>query len=324
MVARLDAVKPWVIDSSWNVSEPQDGGYPYTDPYAAVVAAGDNTYVLRYDRNEIAVINALQMVDGGKTLPPIDLASLVQAGGDGTVEMTAGVYIASANTVYVVLGNIDQNTVAAPAYDLLCTGTTSTVVGIDATTNKIKSLGGTGPGGAIALKGFDPVANGTVYDPTFPPAGRLLILEAGCNTPVDGGPGPITKRGVEQVNLNDGTTTMLLDTTAAFPSAQGYPSSIVYISKTSAVLGFDYTGFEVYAWDPTTTTLGSQIMNAPDLFTYDGLGNLLGTVTTYDDAGSTTKVVRVDIATSKQTVISTPTFTTPGGFIGGVDVWPQP
>jgi hypothetical protein len=324
VVARLDANRPWVIDSSWNVlgNDAIDGGFPYTDPYAAVVAASDETYVLRYNRNRIAYFNALESDDAGTPDGTIDLSSLVQAGGDGAVEMTAGVYVAKTSTLYVVLGNINQDTVAPPSYDLLCTDTTSSVIGIDTTTNMIKSLGGTAPGGGIALKGFDPVENGLVYDSAG--TGRLLVLEAGCNPEVDGGPGAITKRGVEQVDLATGATTILIDTSNAFPSGEGYPSGLVYISSTSAVLGFDYTGSEVYQWNPTSSALGAPISNAPDIFTYDGAGHLLGTATTETDAGSSTNVVKVAIATGTQTVLATQPFSTPGGFIGGVDVWPHP
>jgi hypothetical protein len=321
VVGRLDAKRPWVVDSSWDVllKDDFDGGFPYTDPFAAVIGAGDDTYVLRYNRNEIAIVNDLQMVDGGKPLGTIDLSGLVQSGGDGAVEMTAGVYVASKNLVYVVLGNINQYTVAPPDYDLLCSDTTSTVIAIDTTTNKLAALGGTGPGGGIALKGFDPVFDGVVYDEANH---RLLILEAGCNKPgatADAGPGPLVKRGVEAVDLTTLTTTILLEANSA-----GYPSGFVYIGPKQAVVGFDYTGSEVYAWDPTTTTLGSAIPNAPDVFTYDGAGHLLGAVTTYDDAGSNTSVVSVDIATGKSTTLITDPFTTPGGIIAGVDVWPHP
>jgi hypothetical protein len=327
IVGRLDALRPWIVDSSWNVllKDGIDGGFPYTDPFAAVVGAGDTTYVLRYNRNDIAVINALQMVDAGKPLHTIDLSSLVQAGGDGAVEMTGGVYVAAKNLVYVVLGNINQNTVLPPTYDLLCTDTTSTVIGIDTTKNAVANLGGSGPGGSIPLKGFDPVIDGIVYDEMN---NRLLILEAGCNKPgtsVDAGPGPVLKRGVEAVNLADLTTTILIDTSSMFASGSGYPSGIVYISPTQAVLGFDFTGSEVYNWNPTSSTLGSLIPNAPDLFTYDGAGNLLGTSTTENDAGSITSVVSVDIATGKSTTLSANPFGDAGaGIIGGVDVWPHP
>lgn len=332
VVARLDAVRPWIIDSSWNIllNDATDGGFAYADPYAVVVGAGNKAYVLRYNRNEIAVINTSQAVDSGPPTSTIDLSSLVQSGGDGNVEMTSGVYLAAKNMLYVVLENINQNTVVAPNFDLLCTDTVSTVVGIDTTNDKLVSIGG-GPGGSITLSGFDPVPGGLVYDALND---RLLLLEAGCNPAppgdagADAGPGAIQQRGVEAVNLSDGTTTVLLDTSTAFPSGEGYPTGFVYIDEHDAVLGFDAAGAEVYKWDPTRSKLGTVIPNAPDFFTYDGVGNLLGTVTTTssDGGSSPPSVVSVAVATGKSTTLydNSDLFSTPVDFIAGVDVWPHP
>jgi hypothetical protein len=152
---------------------------------------------------------------------------------------------------------------------------------------------------------------------------RLLILEAGCNPSVDGGAGPITKRGVEAVDLTDRTTSVLLDASAAFPGNGGFPEGIGYVDGTHAVLGF---GSGVYHWDPTNTKVGALIPNAPSPFTYDGNGNLLGTVTTETDAGSSTKVVSVNLSTGKSTTLndSEKLSEISNGFIGGVDVWPHP
>jgi len=328
VVARLDPVFPWLVDSSWNIllKDGIDGGYPYTDPVAAVIGAGGKAYVLRYNRNDIAVVQTTQTVDAAPPVAKIDLSTLLQKNDtDGTVEMTAGVFIASTHTLYVVLGNIDQHTVAPPSYDLLCTGTTSTVIAIDTTTDKLMSIG-TGPGNSIALTGFDPVFYGTVYDAKN---NRLLIAEAGCNLPPkgDAGPGALFHRGVEEVDLATGTTKILLDTSkGVFPAGTGYPTSFVYIDADLAVLGFDASGSSVYRWNPTKSHLLLKIPNAPDTFAYDGAGNLLGTVTTYGDGGSSsTSVVSVAIGTGNQTQLTTPDpFTIPGGFIGGVDVWPKP
>jgi sugar lactone lactonase YvrE len=122
------------------------------------------------------------------------------------------------------------------------------------------------------------------------------------------------------VNLAAGSATVLLDA-----SDKGFPSGFVYVSKTSAVLGFDFTGSEVYQWDPTKSRLGDPIAHAPDTFTYDGAGNLLGTVTKSSKSGvSTTSVVSVVIATGKSTTLDGDPFTQSGGFVGGVDVWPHP
>jgi hypothetical protein len=105
-------------------------------------------------------------------------------------------------------------------------------------------------------------------------------------------------------------------------SQSGFPSGFVYIDKSSAVLGFDFTGSEVYQWDPTKSKLGALIPHAPDAFTYDGAGNLLGTVT--KSSTSPTSVVSVEIATGKSTTLDSDPFAQSGGFVGGVDVWPHP
>jgi hypothetical protein len=328
VVGLLDSTKPWVIDSSWNVllTDGVDGGIAYSDPVAVIVGGGGSAYVLRYDRNEIAVIDTTQAGQGQKPAHSIDLSSLVQ-GMNGVVYMSSGIYVAAKNMLYVVLENIDENHVSASGlYDYCTAGTTSTLVGIDTKTNKLASLGGAGTGGSVVLKGYNPVPGGLAYDAAND---RILLFEEGCYAApatADGGVGARSQGGVEAVSLTDLSTTILLDIDTAFPLGSGYPSGIAIVSSDDVVLGFDFTGAEVYNWNPSSTTLGAKIPNAPDTFVYDGKGNLLGTSTTYDDAGTgTTTVVSVAIASGVSTPLTMPNpFTTSGGFIGGVDVWPQP
>jgi len=333
VVARLDSTRPWKVDASWNVTltDGVDGGYPYTDPVAAIVGGGGKAYVLRYDRNEIAVIDTTSS-DGGE-LGTIDLSSLVQKNdADGIVEMTAGMYVAGKNRLYVVLENIDEDAVSADGEFLYCVDTVSTIVGIDTTTDAIVSLGGTGPQGSIALKGYNPVPGGFVYDKA---GDRILLFEEGCyamptSDAGDAGAGPRSKGGVEAVSLNDFASTILLDISSDFAPGLGYPSGIAFADEadhTHAVLGFDFTGSEVYRWDTTSPKLGASLVpNAPDVFVSDGAGHLLGTVTAETDAGSSTKVVSVEIATGTSKTLNDghELFSMPGGFIGGVDIWPQP
>ena len=327
IVGRLDAVEPWRVDSSWNVllSDAIKGGLSYSDPVAVVVGGGGKAYVLRYNRNDIAVIQTSETVDAGKPIGTIDLSSLLQKNdADGTVEITAGVYVAAKNRLYVVLENIDQYAVSTTGYYDLCAGTVSTVVGVDTTTDKIVSLGGTGPGGAIALQGFNPVPGGLAYDAA---GDRILLFEEGCYAPVgDGGAGAKSKGGVEAVSLGDNGTSVLLDVSSDFPAGSGYPSGIVYIDEAHAVLGFDFVGSEVYAWNPTQAKLGPKIPNAPDSFTYDGAGNLLGTLKKNDAGGNcvSESVVSVDVGTGQSTELALNPFTTMCPLIGGVDVWPHP
>ena len=321
VVARLDSTEPWKIQSSWSVklNDAIDGGAPYSDPDAVLVGTPSRAYVLRYTRNEIAILDPSQTGDAGVPSGFIDLSSLVQAGdSDGTVEMTAGAYDATANVVYVVLANIDTNLVVNNGLNLLCASTVSSVIAIDVATNAIKPLGGMAPGGGIALKGSNPIFGGVAFDVT---GKRLLIDEAGCNQAVDGGAGPIRGRCIEAVALPGGPTTILHDGTM-----DGFPSQFVYIDKTHAVVSyFDNTGTPAYAWDPTSPTLGGIIPNAPDFFASDGQGNLVGTATSFgSDGGSSTNVVSVRKSDGTTTTLATNPFTLKGGFVGGVDVWPHP
>jgi hypothetical protein len=323
-VARLDSTHPWEIDSSWNVTlkDRMDGGSKSADPVAVIAGGDGKAYVLRYERNEIAVIQASANEDAGAPLRTIDLSGLLQPNdGDGLVEMTEGLYVAGKNMLYVVLENIDEDDVSANGEYLFCADTVSTIVGIDTTTDKVVSLGGTAPGGQVALKGYNPVPAGLAYDAA---GDRILLFEEGCYAEPtgDAGAGKRSKGGVEAVSLHDFSTTILLDISDDFALGEGYPSGIVYLGPTDAVLGFDFTGSETRHWNPTETKLGALIPTAPDMFTYDGNGHLLGVVTT----GSSTEAVSVDLTSGKSTTLheSDRLFTIPGGFIGSVDVWPHP
>jgi hypothetical protein len=285
------------------------------------VSAANKGYVLRYTRNKIAVIDTTQVADGGAPVATIDLSSLVQAQDkDGIVEMTAGYYVADKHMVYVLLANIDRTLVASDGFTILCAQTTETIVGIDVNTNQLASLGGTGPGGGIALTGYNPAIGlsgpAFVYDAAN---ARFLVVHAGCNTPLaDGGAGTVVKRVIEEVDLT-GTTKVLLDA-----SGQGFPGAFSYIGPHDAIVGF---GTDALHWDPTQTTLGTAVPNAPDsyAFVYDGQGNLLGTRTNFlADGGSSVDIVKTQISDGGTSVLTTNPWTDNTGFVGGVELWPHP
>lgn len=322
VVGRLGHSSPWILESTWSVklADRADGGASYSDPAAVLVGAGTKAYVLRYTRNQIAIVDTSQNADAGAPVGTIDLAGLLQTGDtDGTVEMTAGVYVPSKRLVYVVLGNINRNNVSTDGYTLLCSPTVSNVIAIDVDTDKVVKLNGGGANGALALVGTNPVFGGLAYDAA---SDRLLILHAGCNTPADGGgAGAVVKRRVEELSLFTGETRMLFDATS-----KGFPSGFVFIDPQRAVLQFDFTGFETYAWDPRDLALGAAITNAPDSFVYDGAGNLLGLSTSYlaDGGIGGIDVLSVRIADGRKTKLGTNPFSLAGGFVGGVDLWPHP
>ena len=315
LVVRLDRQEPWRPLSSWNVAltDKKDGGDAYSDPYAVVVGAGPKGYVLRFTRNILAVLDTSKLVDAGAPQSTIDLASLVQPNdGDGLVDMTTGFFVPSRHLVYVVLGNYDKNLFGASG--LACSKTVATVTAIDTMTDQIVSLGGNGPGGSIQLLGFSP-AN-AVYDAA---GDRILVVHDGCTATSDGGTA-VVRSGVEEVSLASKTTKMLLDA-----NALGFPGAFAYVDPTHAVIGFGF-GQEVHAWDPTKTTVGAPIPNAPDAnsFVADGLGNILGVRTTPIDGGKTLDIVSVRIENGQSTTLAKNPFTDNTGFIGGVQLWPHP
>ncbi len=165
---------------TWPLNDEADGGSPYSDPAAVVVGTGAKAYVLRYTRNEIAVLDTSNPANGGVPTGFIDLSAQVQPDGDGFVEMSAGVYVPSKGLVYVLLANINSGNVGCDGYCLICSDTHPTVVAIDVATDKLVDLNGSAAGVALSLQGYQPIlGQGTMaYDAE---SDRLLVLESGCN-----------------------------------------------------------------------------------------------------------------------------------------------
>ena len=322
VVGRLDPYHPWVVQSSWSVAlsdYAQDAGFSssYADPLV-VVAAGTKAYVLRYTRNLVAVLDASQVADGGAPTSTIDLSAQVQAAGDGYVEMSAGYYDPTSHRLYVLLANIDRFDVAGDGYTQLCSATHPTLVAIDTTTDTLVSLGDGGTSG-YALPGYGAAFGPAtmVYDA---PNNRLLVLETGCNVgETDGGVGPMVGRGVVAVSLADGSAQTVLDLTA-----DAYPSGLYYVDAHHAVLYLD----TAYAWDPTTSTLGAPIANAPQAFDVDRQGNLVGiTQATAADGGpGDWLVVSVNATDGGVVTLGTNPFPSDAGvgpgYLGGAQLWP--
>jgi hypothetical protein len=325
IVAKLDAKRPWEVVSSWSVAgnDAVDGGMPNANPATVVVPDCTKGYVLRFNRNKIAVIDTTKAVEAGAPESFLDLAPLLQPNDkDGFVEMTSALYVPSKKRIYVLLGNIDLTKVATDGYTALCANTTPSIVAIDATTGQLVSLGGTAPGGGIALGGYNPPLGTPLwYDAARE---RLLVLSAGCNTDTGGGvAGAVTKRRIEEVDLATGQVKTLLSL-----DAQGFPAGMIFVDQTRAAVQFYGQAF---LWNPSSTTLGPEIPGGLDFGAYDGKGSLFGARGTFDGGVSTgVEIVSVPLGdggamdASAITRIGANPFTNNGGFMSGAELWPRP
>src|SRR5262249_49937433 len=147
-----------------------DAGFPNANPVTVVPTSCTKAYVLRYNRNRIAIIDQSQPA-GGVPTKYIDLSSLRQPGDPDLVEMTSAVYVPAKKRVVVLLGNADLGRtvkVVGPFGDetkLLCAQLKPSIIAIDVDTDRVVSLGGKAPGGGIALEGYNPpLGTPLIYD----------------------------------------------------------------------------------------------------------------------------------------------------------------
>lgn len=313
VVQRLDPREPWRSVASWNVrgADGADGGKTNANPSAIVVPECDKGYVLRFNRNRIAVIDTSETGTGLSPKSFVDLSGQLDANdSDGIVEMTAAVHAPAKKRVYVLLGNVDLKKVATDGFTALCAETRPSIVAIDTDTDQIV-------GAPIRLDGYNPpIGTPLWYDAKND---RLLVLSAGCNADDgDGGAGAITRRRVESVDLASGTVTTLLSL-----DDQGFPSAFEYVDETHAALAFFGQAF---FWDPTQATLGPAISGGMDLFSSDGTGRLVGTRTTFlgDGGAGPLQIVSAPLGDAGTTVILEDPFTKNTGFVTSAEVWPRP
>ena len=325
IVARLDAKRPWEVVSTWNVAgdDRVDGGKPNANPSTVVVPDCGKGYVLRFNRNKIAVIDTTKVADAGAPESFIDLAPLLQPNDkDGFVEMTSALHVASKKRIYVLLGNIDLKKVALDGFSALCADTKPSIVAIDTTTGQLASLGGTAPGGGIALDGYNPPLGTPLwYDAA---RDRLLVLSAGCNTDTGGGvAGPIQKRRIEEVDLATRQVRTLLSL-----DDKGFPAGMIFVDGARGAVSFFGQSF---FWNPSQTTLGPEIPGGLDFAAHDGKGNLVGARATFlgDGGAGPLEIVSVPFtdggvdASSVQKLGENP-FTNNAGFLSGAEMWPRP
>jgi hypothetical protein len=324
-IVRLDPNAPWKPTSTWSVAmnDAVDGGQPYANPVQVIVVSPTKAYVLRFNRNRIAILDPSQSADAGAPIGSVDLSGLLQADDlDGAVDMIGAIFDPVRKRLYVALGNIDTKRVDPMGFFIICANTKSTVVAIDTTNDMIVNLNGTGPQGSIALNGRGP-QYGFLGGVTFDAAGdRMLVMSTGCQDKFpDGGPSPMKGRLIEAVSLSTNTTQTLLDA-----NAQEFPGQLLFFSSNKAVVQFGFVPFATtFLWDPTINALGPALTASPDVFAYDGKGSIVGPRNeSTADGGKAINVIGVPIASADAgaTVLGKDPFTKAGGFFGNAALWP--
>lgn len=308
-VSRLDAKEPWKVVSSWSVrgADAVDGGKKNANPWTVVVPTCTKGYVVRFNRNQIAVLDTTETVTNGAPKKFIDLSSFVQpADSDGYVDMTNAVYVPAKKRLFVLLGNMDLKKVASDGFTALCTAAKPAIVAIDTDTDQVV-------GAPMPLSGSNP-SGPLVYDAV---KDRLLVLMAGCNKDEAGAAGPVERRRVEELDLKTGDVETLVSL-----DGKGFPTSFEYVDATHAAIGvFGQTFF----WDPTKTELGAEI---PGLGTFasDGRGALVGARATFhaDGGAGPLEIVSAPLDGGTATVITKDPFTDNTSWVNSVAVWPRP
>lgn len=312
-VVKLDAREPWKVVATWDVlgDDPTEAEPTNANPVAVVPVSCDKAYVLRFNRNKIAVIDPSS--NGGKPTKYIDLGPLVQDGDPGVLEVTSAVYVSSKKRVYVLLGNADLSRVDSTGFTILCTDLKPSIVAIDVETDELVDLGGQAPGKGIFLEGYNPpIGVPLTYDVLND---RLLVMQGGCNEDQAGEPGPAVRRRIEEVSLASGAVKTLVSL-----DDKGFPSSFGFADPRNAAVAFYFEG--AFRWNPATPTL-SPITGQVDAVASDGRGAFVGFRSIAADGGpSTHEILRIPLAGDPE-VIATNPFTEPGGAIGGIEVWPH-
>jgi hypothetical protein len=311
-VLRLDPKEPWKSTASWKVTgdDAIAGGKKNANPSAVVVPACEKGYVLRFNRNKIAVIDTGEDVTDGAPTSYIDLSSQLQAEDtDGIVEMTSALWVESKKLVYVLLANVDLKKVATDGFTALCATSKPAIVAIDPTTDQVV-------GDPILLEGYNPpLGTPFWYDAAKE---RFLVLSAGCN--VDdgsGGAGAVTRRRIEEVDIATGAVKTLLSL-----DDQGFPGAFEYIDATHAALAFFGQG---YFWNPTTIGLGAAFPGGLDFLSSDGKKLFGARLVMVDGGPGPIEVVSADLipdGIGSPTVIASDPFTK-SGFMGSSSVWPK-
>jgi hypothetical protein len=289
-VSILDQDNPSVAQKVIDVSPGPDAGK--ANPYAVVVGAGSQAFVVRYGQNSVSVIDLTSGASAGE----VDLSSLV-ADGDGLVDAFDGVFDETKGIVYVGLQRIDQTVFGDPPdYVGACTTTPALIVAIDAATKQLV-------GQPIELHSKNPAT--LAWDA----AGRsILVMGTGCAMNEADGGSSRAGRGVEELTVDDSKIKWVWQT-----EEKDRPSSFILMpGKSAALVGLDDATYARHWWwlDLSQGMLTSELKGMPMIPVY-AAGAIYG-LATQPDAGTTLDVVRYDLISRETNLIAEGAFSAAG------------
>lgn len=316
-VVELDPLAPWKERASWDVrlTDRADGGAPNADPVMVVPTTPGKAYVIRYNRNQIAVIDDTLKADASAPIKTIDLSAFKEPGDtDTSVDPVGAAYVGG--KLYVLLGNVDLNKVSPTGYFTICTAAKPKLIVINPATDAIETVVDGGAAGGLLLPGYNPNFNGLWFDA---PRNRLLVLQGGCNPEqADAGKGPLERRQVDAINLTTGAVSTVLDL-----RAEGFPNAMVRPSADEVIFGFDF--YSAKRWLVTSATLGASVGDGLSAFAADKKGNLFGIQSTFlADGGSTRDLVEIPLDGGASAIVAPLPNAKPGGFAGAIDYLAAP
>ncbi|MBX3233496.1 MAG: hypothetical protein KIT84_38000 [Labilithrix sp.] len=310
LVTRLDAREPWKPVAEWSVrgDDAPAGDTRPARPVSVVQVSCSKAYVIRANRNRIAIIDPSQTT--GAPTGWVDLTPFRVSGDTDTLDLSAAVWVPSKRKLFVLAGNVDRTQVITGAGVRCREVLRPAVFGIDVRTDTVVSLAGTGPGGAIELEGYDPPAgHSLIYDA---PLDRLLTLSRGCNIGLpDGGASLTARRRVEQVDLATGAVKLALSL-----DNRPAPTGFALVDGDHAAVVFGERG---YLWNPRETSLGDPIDGGAHAVANDGRGGFVGS--RRKDQSLEVFTLPIGDAGAARPVATNP-FTSLGGFAASIEAWP--
>lgn len=296
----LDRATPADVTKVARIETSPSGGTTSYDsnPYAVAVADDRNAFVIRYDQNEVIVVDLTDVRDGGiLEKGRVDLSIFNSTfDTDNKVEMAAAVYEPTSKRVYVALQRVLRTLPAGCSEESL-------VVAIEGTTGKIADLDNSGmvtKDDAIKLNARNP------YSLTLDgPNNRLLALGTGCR--IDGG--VLLGRQVDAIDLASRVVAPLITDPGVDVLA------FLYIDPSATYLQQSDGNWKRLLDGGTLGATATQIPSVPFV---DREGFIVGLVDDTPDASARSwSVYRVD----RQAQLSTAVVPTPFATVKAANVF---